>query len=302
MTVDQATFEWDVFISHASEDKLEVVRPLVAKLKDLGVKVWYDETSIRIGDRLRAVIDTGLARSRFGVVVLSEAYFKKAWPKDELEALIGKEVDGEPALLPVWHGLTEAEIRQRSPILAGRMAASISEGLNAVAAKIRDRVLGAQDRNRKRESTSTTDDPTLRQRDLDAMTELMSTFSTDAFDFFAAKAIEAAQLPYSIFDFWENFRGCIDASRFHINDSEVAHAVYTFYHDWGSCFDFSSWFLPSRGDWYRFAPPVDWGESEAWEGARTSFQEAVVCALDSLKSLLQVEGCLMFFIPKQVSL
>lgn len=70
--------EYDVFISHASEDKDEVVRPLANALKNLGIKVWYDEFEMRIGDSLRRKIDKGLANSRFGIVVVSRDFIKRA--------------------------------------------------------------------------------------------------------------------------------------------------------------------------------------------------------------------------------
>lgn len=57
--------DFDVFISHASEDKATVVRPLAEALTDLDVDVWYDEFELRIGDSLRRKIDHGIARSRF---------------------------------------------------------------------------------------------------------------------------------------------------------------------------------------------------------------------------------------------
>jgi len=63
--------EYDVFISHASEDKDDVVRPLAHALQDGGLKVWYDEFELKIGDSLRRKIDSGLAKSRFGIVALS---------------------------------------------------------------------------------------------------------------------------------------------------------------------------------------------------------------------------------------
>ena len=40
--------EYDVFISHASEDKNSVVRPLAEALVARGLKVWYDEFELRI--------------------------------------------------------------------------------------------------------------------------------------------------------------------------------------------------------------------------------------------------------------
>lgn len=71
--------QWDVFICHATEDKVEVVRPLATALRDVGLTVWYDEFELRIGSSLRRSIDEGLAKSRFGVVVLSHAFFERNW-------------------------------------------------------------------------------------------------------------------------------------------------------------------------------------------------------------------------------
>ena len=68
--------EYDVFISHASEDKEDVVRPLAKSLKEKGISVWYDEFELKIGDSLRRKIDQGLSKSRFGIVVISRAFMK----------------------------------------------------------------------------------------------------------------------------------------------------------------------------------------------------------------------------------
>ncbi len=64
----------DVFISHASEDKDDFVRPLAYALINEGLDVWYDEMTLRIGDSLRQKIDKGLANSRVGLVVLSLSF------------------------------------------------------------------------------------------------------------------------------------------------------------------------------------------------------------------------------------
>lgn len=68
----------DVFICHASEDKDLVARPLAELLRGHGVAVWYDEFSLTVGDSLRRKIDRGLSDSRFGVVLLSPDFFRKA--------------------------------------------------------------------------------------------------------------------------------------------------------------------------------------------------------------------------------
>src|SRR5439155_8095269 len=56
---------YDVFLSHASEDKAAIARPLHAALKKAGVSVWYDEAVLTLGDGLRRKIDEGLSRCRF---------------------------------------------------------------------------------------------------------------------------------------------------------------------------------------------------------------------------------------------
>ena len=116
--------EYDVFISHASEDKDKVVRPLAHALSDGGLKVWYDEFELRIGDSLRRKIDTGLSRSRFGVVVLSRSFFSKGWTNYELDGLVTRSVTGEQILLPIWHDITKQELMEFSPSLADKVARS----------------------------------------------------------------------------------------------------------------------------------------------------------------------------------
>jgi hypothetical protein len=56
--------EWDAFVSHASEEKDSVVEPLVRALETRGLRIWYDRTTLSVGDSLRRSIDEGLARSR----------------------------------------------------------------------------------------------------------------------------------------------------------------------------------------------------------------------------------------------
>lgn len=118
--------EFDVFISHASEDKVEVVRPLANALKNEGLKVWYDEFELKIGDSLRRKIDKGLANSKFGIVVLSKDFIRKGWTNYELDGIITKSVSGEQIVLPIWHNLTKKEVIDFSPSLADKLARNTS--------------------------------------------------------------------------------------------------------------------------------------------------------------------------------
>ena len=115
--------QYDCFISHASEDKEEFVRPLAERLQEYGIKVWYDDFAFTIGDSLRRKIDEGLARSRFGIVVLSEHFFNKNWPQKELDGLIAKETESnQKVVLPIWHKISKDDVLRYSPTLADRYA------------------------------------------------------------------------------------------------------------------------------------------------------------------------------------
>ncbi len=128
--------KYDIFISHATEDKDEFVRDLVQLLNKADLKVWYDEEILRIGDSVSEKIDLGLKESRHGVVVLSKAFFKKNWTRRELRGLEPKQMNGTPTILPIWHGVTKDDVAEFSPSLADLLAADSSNGIDAVARMI----------------------------------------------------------------------------------------------------------------------------------------------------------------------
>jgi hypothetical protein len=113
---------YDFFISHASADKEDFVDALVAKAGAAGLDVWYDQNAINWGDSIRQMIDDGLRRSYFGVVVLSPNFFERAWTQYELDAIVQRDLSGSGRLLPIWHRLTQDDVAKHAPSLAGRLA------------------------------------------------------------------------------------------------------------------------------------------------------------------------------------
>lgn len=113
---------WDVFISHASEDKAAIAEPLAEELRARGLRVWLDKTELRIGDSLRRKIDYGLAHSTFGIVILSKSFFAKGWPQYELDGIIGMSINGNQRMLPIWHEIARDEIAKQSPSLVDKIA------------------------------------------------------------------------------------------------------------------------------------------------------------------------------------
>jgi hypothetical protein len=134
--IDQA--QWDLFISHASEDKEDFVKPLAIILSNIGVKVWYDEFTLKLGDSLSRSIDKGLANSRMGVIVISKYFMNKKWPEHELKGLVQLELAiPERRIIPIWHKVTKQEVLAFSPTLTDKIAADTSkDSLSTIAYKI----------------------------------------------------------------------------------------------------------------------------------------------------------------------
>lgn len=129
--------KFDVFLSHASEDKDTIARPLYEALQSAGVTVWFDEAVLRLGDNLRRKVGDGLARCNYGIITISPSFLSKEWPQRELDGLAAREVaDGKTILLPIWHEIDKAGIVKRSPTLADRLAAKSTEGIPALVEKI----------------------------------------------------------------------------------------------------------------------------------------------------------------------
>lgn len=127
---------WDVFISHASEDKENLVRPLAQELVKYGVSVWYDEFTLELGDSLSASIDKGLLDSKYGLIVFSPAFFEKRWTDYELKSLITKELNGNKTILPIWHNVDQKFVASKSLFLADKKAIISDAGIQKLALEI----------------------------------------------------------------------------------------------------------------------------------------------------------------------
>jgi len=127
---------WDFFISHAAEDQKEIAGPLADALNVAGLKVWYVDSALKLGDSLRESIDHGLVHARLGVVILSNHFFEKQWPDEELNYLAIREVSGKKVILPVWYKVGFQEVFGYSPVLADRVAISTDKGLEYVVRRI----------------------------------------------------------------------------------------------------------------------------------------------------------------------
>jgi hypothetical protein len=75
-------FHYDVFLNHSAKDKV-VVRPLAERLRQDGVKVWFDEWVLEPADSIPVKIEEGLERSRVLVLCMSANAFGSDWAQLE---------------------------------------------------------------------------------------------------------------------------------------------------------------------------------------------------------------------------
>jgi hypothetical protein len=132
---------WDVFISHASEDKDTFVRQLADTLEKLKVKIWFDEFSLKVGDSLSKSIDDGLQKSKFGIVVISKNFLEKRWTDYEYRSLLSKEDNGKKVILPIWHDISKDEVKNFSLYLSDKVALDTSKSsINKIALQLTETI------------------------------------------------------------------------------------------------------------------------------------------------------------------
>jgi hypothetical protein len=134
----------DFFICHASEDKKSVAEPLASELRRLGHGVWFDADEMTIGDSLGRRIDEGVLQARFGVVILSQSFFKKYWTRSELGGFEMRESTGQLTILPIWHDVTLEQVTNFSPRLAARIASHTSVGIASLSLRVHEAAQGAR--------------------------------------------------------------------------------------------------------------------------------------------------------------
>jgi len=127
--------DYDAFISHSSEDQA-MAGELAGALIFKGFRIWYDRFVLRVGDNLLAAIEQGLTASKHGILLISPSYLSKAWTSFEMDTLIRQSIETGKKLLPIWHGVTKAEVNARHPGLAGIYALTSGLGIRILATSL----------------------------------------------------------------------------------------------------------------------------------------------------------------------
>lgn len=102
---------YDVFLSHASNDKIPFVDRLKKSFDKLGISIFYDADTLRWGDNWKDKINDGLKNCDFGVIVISKNFFDREWTEKELKALLSRQNRcGQNIILPILYGVTRTDL------------------------------------------------------------------------------------------------------------------------------------------------------------------------------------------------
>jgi hypothetical protein len=113
------------FVSHDSRDKDEIARPLAEGLMKMGFPVWFDEYSLKPGDRLRESIEKGMKECKKCILILTKNFLSNSgWTATEFNTIFTREIiEEKPLVVPVWFGVSKQEVFDYSPSLLNVLGA-----------------------------------------------------------------------------------------------------------------------------------------------------------------------------------
>lgn len=102
---------YDVFISHAGEDKLTIAVPLYEELKNRGISAFIDLEELPVGEHAPSNMIKAIETALSGVFILSPEFAAKKWPMEELYRFLRRQEESQEQgdiplnLLPVFYRL-----------------------------------------------------------------------------------------------------------------------------------------------------------------------------------------------------
>lgn len=137
-------YKYDVFISHAVEDKLGIANDLCKRLEEAGLSVWYSGRGLRVGDSIEEVIFENLPQSRYAVVIFSQHYLSKNWTMKEYYYLQNQERQKRKIILPILYDVTVNDLKAKDILMADKFAISFTKGMDVIVEKLVEEIKGEQ--------------------------------------------------------------------------------------------------------------------------------------------------------------
>jgi hypothetical protein len=128
---------YDVFISHAAEDKIDLADEIVQSLRQSGLRVWYSSDQLLLGENIPGNIQKGLQQCRYGVIILSQHALKSKWIIHEVYSMVGNSHKNKIIIIPIWHNVTSEQVKLFAPSIADIYSLSTNKGLDFVIPRLK---------------------------------------------------------------------------------------------------------------------------------------------------------------------
>jgi RNA-directed DNA polymerase len=109
--------DYDIFISHASEDRAAIARPIFEACERLGLKAFLDDEHIAWGETFTKKINIALGAARTVLAVISSTSVTKDWPLTEVNTALALDVSGDKTVVPLIVGKPDLS---RLPLIRGK--------------------------------------------------------------------------------------------------------------------------------------------------------------------------------------
>lgn len=129
--------DYEIFISHASEDRPEVARPVHAACERLGLKVFLDDEHIAWGENFTRKINSALGAARTVLCIISPVSVTKQWPMAEVNTALSLEISGKKEVFCLIVGRPDLS---HLPLIAGKDFMLWNGDGNAVAKELKARM------------------------------------------------------------------------------------------------------------------------------------------------------------------
>ncbi|MDR1246239.1 MAG: DUF1883 domain-containing protein [Clostridiales Family XIII bacterium] len=125
------------FLLHYYKDRDNMALPLAEALEAEGLPVFYDDFMLEPGDDLGDRIRNGIAKYKFGIVIISRAFVRIGWQASGIRCLYDELSSEYKDVYPVWHNITRTDMANFLPILEGFMPNKPgAEGIPAIVSDV----------------------------------------------------------------------------------------------------------------------------------------------------------------------
>ena len=131
--------DYQVFLSHATEDKEAIARPIFEACERAGINAFLDQEHIGWGEQFAAKIQIALGAAPVVLAIVTDNSVSKDWPLAEMNTALSLEIEGQKTVVAVVAGRPDFT---KLPLLRQKNYMVWKNDPDAVAARLKEILTG----------------------------------------------------------------------------------------------------------------------------------------------------------------